>query len=80
MPHFNDHVMAPHDIKSLIKRIKSQTTDARTRFVRANTAMKGLYEESNDPLIQQQIERIMAHLCAIIDVIDGTARLEVRDD
>lgn len=79
MPHFNDHVMAPHDIKSFIKRIKSQTTDARTRFVRANTAMKGVYEESTDPLIQAQVERIMAHLCAIIDVIDGKVTVEVDD-
>ena len=71
MSHFNDHKMSTTDQLSLLKRVKSQMTDARTRFVRANTAMLGMYHETEDPAIAQQIEVVMARLCAIIDTIDA---------
>lgn len=82
MAHFNDHQMSHHDTMSLLKRIKTQVTDARTRFVRANTALKGLYCEApaDDELVRKQIVRCMAQLCAVIDTIDGKVIPEVRDD
>lgn len=80
MPHFNDHQMKYHDRIMLLKRIKSQVTDARTRFVRANTALTGMYCETDDPEEQRQINLCKARLCAIIDTIDGKLLLEVKDD
>lgn len=71
MSHFIDHKMSMNDQLSLLKRVRSQMTDARTRFVRANTAMLGMYHETEDPAVQKQVEVVMARLCAIIDTIDA---------
>ena len=80
MAHFNDHQMTDHDIMGLLRRIKSQVTDARTRFVRANTALKGLYYEAraDDEQVREQIVKCMAQLSAIVDTIDGKAIPEDR--
>lgn len=80
MAHFNDHQMTHADTMSLLRRVRSQVTDARTRFVRANTALKGLYCEApaDDDLVREQIVRCMARLCAVIDTIDGKVVPEDR--
>ena len=80
MPHFNDHKMTVTDQRSLLKTIRSHLSNARTRFVRSNTALKGLYEESDDPRIKEEVEIMMARLCAAIDTIDAKVIPEVRDD
>lgn len=80
MPHFNDHKMTIGDQRSLLKTIKSHLSNARTRFVRSNTALKGFYEEAEDPRIKEEIEKLMARLCAAIDTIDGKVIPEVHDE
>lgn len=78
MSHFIDHKMSMADQLSLLKRVRSQMTDARTRFVRANTAMLGMYHETEDLAVQKQVEVVMARLCAIIDTIDAKAIPRLR--
>jgi len=78
MAHFNDHKMTLADQRSLLKTIRNHLTNARTRCVRSNTALKGLYEESSDPAVKEQTEALMARLCAVVDTIDGKVIPEDR--